>query len=188
VLDWISVKTGKKIHVWGWSLGSMITQLAAQKYPKNILSIILFGYPIRPEAPFPESASVGVEDLVAPLRAQNTAKNAASDFIVPNSISQLAIDEYVRHALAADPIRADWNKMHEWNQLAAGRVTVPVLLLQAEFDPLANTSVHANVFPAFSNPNKQWIILAGGDHAALLEAPRNRLIASTVSFIEWLKK
>ncbi|MFT5693962.1 MAG: hypothetical protein ACI92E_003305, partial [Oceanicoccus sp.] len=56
-----------------------------------------------------------------------------------------------------------------------------------EFDPLANTTVHAQVFPKFTNANKQWVVLAGGDHAALLETPRNRLIASTVSFIEWLK-
>ncbi|MFT5693915.1 MAG: pimeloyl-ACP methyl ester carboxylesterase, partial [Oceanicoccus sp.] len=172
VLGWIQRKTSKKTHVWGWSLGAMVTQLTAQKYPENILSIVLFGYPIRPEAPYPEAASREGEMLEIPPQKVNTAKNAASDFIVPNSISQTAIDEYVRHALTADPIRADWNQMYEWRQLDATKVNVPVLLLQAEFDPLANTTVHAQVFPKFTNANKQWVVLAGGDHAALLETPR----------------
>lgn len=188
VLAWIKRETGKKIHVWGWSLGSMITQLTAQEYPENISSIVLFGYPVRPEASFLQASSRESDSLKMPLKELNTKKNAASDFLVPNAISQAAIDEYVRHALTADPVRADWNQWYEWRQLDPAKVSVPVLLLQAEFDPLANTTVHAQVFPAFSNANKQWVVLAGGDHAALLETPRNRLIASTISFIEWLEK
>lgn len=65
-------------------------------------------------------------------------------------------------------------------------VEVPVLLLQAEFDPLANTDAHARLFVNIANPNKQWVVLAGGDHAALLETPRARLIEASVDFIEWL--
>ena len=61
-----------------------------------------------------------------------------------------------------------------------------MLLLQAEFDPLADTQAHAKVFTEFANPNKQWVVLAGGDHAALLEEPRARLIKASVDFIEWL--
>ena len=40
--------------------------------------------------------------------------------------------------------------------------------------------------PRLQIPNKQWIVLAGGDHAALLETPRAKLIKSTIDFIEWL--
>jgi pimeloyl-ACP methyl ester carboxylesterase len=61
-------------------------------------------------------------------------------------------------------------------------------MLQAEFDPLADTEIHAKVFSAFPNANKQWIVLKGGDHAALLEKSRGQLIDATISFIEWLDK
>jgi alpha-beta hydrolase superfamily lysophospholipase len=58
--------------------------------------------------------------------------------------------------------------------------------LQAEFDPLADTDAHARVFTGLANPNKQWVVLAGGDHAALLETPRQRLIQASVTFMQWL--
>jgi pimeloyl-ACP methyl ester carboxylesterase len=183
VLGWLREKTGDKLHVWGWSNGSLIAQLTAQRYPENIQSVTLYGYPVRSNEPFAVDNTSG-----KPPAAANTAKNAASDFIVEGAISQNAIDEYVRHALQADPVRADWNMLHQWNQLDASKVTVPVLLLQAEFDPLAKTPIHAQVFAELSNANKQWVVLAGGDHAALLETPRMRLISASVNFMEWIKK
>lgn len=183
ILEWLYHKNGEKTHLWGWSMGSMLGQLAAQQYPKHIESLTLFGYPLVLGFQYPEDIQTG-----EPARAINTAQAAASDFIVENSISQKAIDEYVRHSLAADPVRADWNYQHQYNQLDASLVTMPVLLLQGEFDPLAHTDMHGDAFSQFVNSDKQWIILKGGDHAALLETPRNKLIASSIGFIEWLKK
>jgi len=183
VLSWLREKTGHKLHVWGWSNGSLVAQLTAQRYPENIQSITLYGYPLRSREAIPVDDTVGKAPALP-----NTEKNAASDFIVEGAISKNAIDEYVRHALAADPVRADWNNLHQWNQLDAGKVTVPVLLLQAEFDPLAKTPIHSLVFAELANANKQWVVLAGGDHAALLETPRMRLISASINFMEWLKK
>lgn len=183
ILKWLRDRTGEKSHLWGWSMGSMIAQLAAQQYPENIASVTLFGYPYRVGSVIPEDTQT-----VEPARAATTAKAAASDFIVPGSISQKAIDEYVRRALEADPVRADWNKTHEYNQLDAGKVEVPVLLLQGEFDPIANTEAHARAFSDFPNAHKQWVLLKGGDHAALLETARGRLISATINFIEWIRK
>ncbi|MDP2285237.1 MAG: alpha/beta hydrolase, partial [Pseudohongiella sp.] len=121
----------------------------------------------------------------APKRP-TTAEAAASDFIVAGAISQHAIDTFDAAALAADPVRADWNQLHEWNELDGARLTVPVLLLQAEFDPLANTDAHARLFVSIPNANKQWVVLAGGAHAALLETPRARLIKASVDFMQWI--
>lgn len=183
ILHWLSEKNGEKTHVWGWSLGSMIAQLAAQKYPENMKSVTLFGYPVRSDEKIPENTISG-----EPPREPTTAEAAASDFIVPGSISQKAIDEYVRHSLRADPVRSDWKNAHEWNQLDASKVTLPVLLLQGELDPLTSTEFHAKVFSAFPNANKQWVVLKGGDHAALLEKPRVRLVDASINFIEWIEK
>lgn len=181
VLDWLLVRNGEASHVWGWSYGSMVAQLAAQRFPEAMASVTLFGYPTDPDAVVPETNFLSE----APARPTTRAA-AASDFIVPGSISQLAIDSYVDAAMKADPIRADWNQLHQWNALDGEALTLPTLLLQAEFDPLADTDAHARFFAKIANPNKQWIVLAGGDHAALLETPRAKLIKSTIDFIEWL--
>ena len=183
VLEWLLKNNGDKTHLWGWSRGSMLGQLAAQKYPDNIESLTLYGYPLTLGYHYPEENKVG-----KPPAETNTAAHAASDFITPGSISQKAIDEYVRYSLEVDPVKTDWNFEHQFNQLDASKVTVPILLLQAEFDPLAKTDMHAAAFTAFPNADKQWVVLKGGDHAALLEIPRAKIIAATVSFIEWLKK
>lgn len=180
VLAWLSVRTGASINVWGWSYGSMVAQLTAQKYPDNFRSLTLFGYPVDPDSEYGDSGAS------EPARRPTTAEAAASDFIVEGAISQQAIAVYVREALRADPVRADWNQLQQWNALEASAVIVPTLLLQAEFDPLADTDSHARVFMELGNPNKQWVMLAGGDHAALLETPRQRLINASVGFMQWI--
>jgi pimeloyl-ACP methyl ester carboxylesterase len=182
VLEWLEARNQEKTHVWGWSYGSMVAQLTAQRYPENMLSVTLFGYPVDPDRQY------NGDTAVSPPANPTTAQAAASDFIVPGAITQNAIDTYVRQAIKADPVRADWNELQQWNALAASAVGLPTLLLQAEFDPLASTESHAKVFSNIANPNKQWIVLAGGDHAALLEAPRAKLLKASVDFIEWLDK
>lgn len=181
VLDWLLARNGETTHVWGWSYGSMVAQLTAQRYPQAMASVTLFGYPTDPDAEIPESNS-----QTEPAARPTTRAAAASDFITPDSISQQAIDTYVAAALKADPVRADWNQLHQWNALDGEQLALPTLLLQAEFDPLADTDAHARFFAKIANPNKHWVVLPGGDHAALLETPRAKLIKSTIDFIEWL--
>lgn len=180
VLTWLHERNNEKTHLWGWSLGSMIAQLTSQRYPEFIRTVTLFGYPRDPDTQVPVDTSNGT-----PPAQPTTAEAAASDFIVPGSISQHAIDTYVRAALKADPIRADWNQSHQWNALDASELNLPVLLLQGEHDPLARTDAHMRFFAQLANANKQWVVLAGGDHAALLETPRARLIQASVDFMEW---
>ena len=183
VVKWLSKKTGQKPVLFGWSYGSMTAQLMVQKHPSLVKAVVLYGYPIDPEKIIAKTLSA-----TKPLKEQNTAKNAASDFIVEGSISQQAITAYVAASLAADPIRADWNYTEQWNQLSADKVNVPLLLIQAEFDPLAKTESHARFFSKLPNANKQWVVLAGGDHAALLETPKFKLVQSVSDFVTWLNK
>ena len=181
VAKWITKKTGNEPTVFGWSYGSMVALLMTQKYPEVVNAVILYGFPIDPDA------AVKTPKLLSkPPKAKNTAKNAASDFIVAGSISQKAIDIYVRESLKADPYRADWNHLRQWERLDASEVTVPLLLIQGEHDPLADSESHARFFLKLANANKQWVVLAGGDHAALLETPKDRLVHSVNDFVVWL--
>lgn len=183
VLGWLSARTGEKIHLWGWSMGSMLSQLAAQRYPENIRSLTLFGYPVAYDEVYPRDEQNG-----EPPKTATTAAAAASDFLVPGAISQKAIDEYVRHSVEADPVRMDWRNTHQYNQFDAKQIRMPVLLLQGEFDPLAHTDMHAQFFSELPNGIKQWVVLNDGDHAALLEKSRGQLIDASINFIAWIDK
>ncbi|TQV76799.1 lysophospholipase [Aliikangiella marina] len=170
-------------NVFGWSYGSMVAMLTAQRYPDKVKTLILYGFPIDTT----EKRDNGPNHLVPP-RKKTTAQAAAEDFILPGTISKAAIDAYVSASLAADPIRMDWNQLAQWNQLDGAKVTVPTLLLQAEADPYVNWDADAVLFKRLANQNKQWVVLANADHAALLETARFRLYDAVINFVEWTSK
>jgi len=170
---------GGRPVVIGWSRGSMVAQLASQRTPELMSAVILFGYPGDPDRKVPEQA-----DPETPARKPTTAEAAAEDFIAPGVISKRAIDAYVKAALAADPVRADWRRDVEWNALDPQAVHVPVLLLQAELDPLAKTDAQARLFSRLGTVDRQWVVIPGGDHAALLEDTAPRMIAAIGAFVE----
>jgi len=180
ILTWIKSRNGIASHLFGWSYGSMVAQLVVQRLPDLVSSVTLFGYPYyrgrfasteRPEYP-----------AEAPAK-ENTAHNAASDFITPGSISDEAIAAYVAAALSADPVRVDFKDLHQWQALDPTRIKTPLLLLQAEFDPLATTEHQGEFFQAVATSNKWWVSLPDGDHAALLETPRQRILDAIDGFI-----
>ena len=182
VLDYIDSRhtSLKGTTVFGWSNGSLVAMLTAQKYPDKVKNLVLYGFPIDTQMTFEDNLIGQI-----PHKKLTTAKAAAEDFIVPGTISKEAIDAYVKAALAADPVRADWNRLSQWNQLDAANILVPTLLLQAEFDPLANLDADALFFKKLATQDKQWIILSNADHAALLESARFRLYHAVVSFVQW---
>ncbi len=115
--------------------------------------------------------------------APTTAEAAASDFIVPGSISPAAVAAYVEASLEADPIRTDWTRGHEWNELDPALVAVPTLILQGEHDPLAPSDAQSALFNGLSTPDKAWVVIPGGDHAAFLETPRPYFLSVLESFL-----
>lgn len=185
VIDWIKTRTALDVHLYGWSYGSMVSQLVVQRAPQKVKSVLMFGYPFDP------ARHVYPADTQYPLRAPaevNTAANAASDFIVPGAISQAAIDVYVAAALSADPYRVDFKNLHEWSELNPSLVTTPTLLLEGEFDPLSGPADLPTFFSRLNTADKWWVVLAGGDHAALLEKPRNKMLSAIDSFIKSLAR
>jgi len=178
-LEWLAKQ--KKIQrpvLLGWSYGSLVSQLAAQRRPELISALILYGYPRDP------AKLVFPADPPEPLRAANTREAAASDFISPQVAPKKMVDAYVAAALAADPVRVDWrNQQTEFQGLDPSRVTVPTLLIQGERDPAAPADAQARLFVGLGTPDKQWVVLSGGDHAALVEDTHPAFIAAIVAFV-----
>jgi pimeloyl-ACP methyl ester carboxylesterase len=170
---------GGRPVLFGWSLGSMVAQLASQRTPELMAALVLFGYPADPD-----SKVLDQPDPDAPARRPTTAAAAAEDFVAPGVISKRAIAAYVQAAVAADPVRMDWRHGSEWNALSPEAVHVPVLLLQAELDPYAKTDAQARLFARLGTSDRQWVVIPNGDHAALLEDTAPRLIAAMRAFLE----
>ncbi len=168
-----------KPALFGWSNGSAVGALTALRRPELMSDLILFGYFLDPD-----STIAAVADTVTPLKAKTTPAGAAEDFIAKDVISQKAIDAYVKAALAADPVRTDWRRRMEFNAVKPSQLRVPTLLLQGEFDPIAPTDVQARFFSRIGTADKQWTVIAGGDHAALLEDMQPRFVQAIVTFLE----
>ncbi|MEP5569387.1 MAG: alpha/beta hydrolase, partial [Halioglobus sp.] len=76
--------------------------------------------------------------------------------------------------------------LHEWLELDASKITTPTLLIKGQFDPLAPMPVQAEFFSQLGTADKWFVELSGGDHAALLEAPRGRMLLAIDAFIRAL--
>ena len=181
VIDWIASQREwtAKPHLFGWSMGSTISQLMVQRHPGRVSSLTLFGYWRDVDMTIPADAPG-----IAPLRERNTAEAAASDFITPGSISRKAIDTYVAAALAADPVRVDVRSMDQYNALDGALIDVPTLVIAGALDPLGPPEYQQKLFASIGTGHKQYVSVPRSDHAAFLEAPREYFIRELVTFFE----
>jgi pimeloyl-ACP methyl ester carboxylesterase len=178
-LAWIARREGRPAALLGYSMGSTVAQLTAQRQPELMSALILFGYPRDPANPprlEPPAAT--------PPREVNTRERAQSDFISPAVTPPAVIEAYVAAALASDPIRVDWRNQEQFAELDPAKVQVPTLVLHGERDPLAPLVAQARLFTHLGNPDRRWIILPGGDHAALVEDTQPAFVAAIVAFLE----
>lgn len=180
VLAWINAreKLDEKASLLGWSMGSMVAQLCAQRHGAKLSALILYGYPNDPDQRRKERATPDT-----PRRRDNRADRAAADFITPGAISKEAIAAFVQTAMAADPVLVDMTAMHEYNELDPAKVGVPTLILHGQFDPFAKAAAHAKLFTRLGHPDREWVVLPGGDHAAHMETSAARFVQAVVSFL-----
>ena len=181
ILKWIAEENNlQKVHLFGYSMGSTSSLLAAQKDAQHIASLTVFGYwqDLDVQIPKAQDEDEELKKLV------NTAEAAASDFITPGNISQAAIDAYVEMSLEHDPIKVDWRSMDQFNDIDPSLIEMPVLVLQGALDPIAPTEKQQKLFIRLKTAHKTWVVIDGGDHAAFLEKPRDHLINAFSSFID----
>lgn len=180
VLQWVAQRHPRlqKPVLLGWSMGSVVSHLTAQQHPELLSDLVLYGYPRDPAA-----KAVVPPTPAEPPREINTRERAASDFISPQVTSKSLIDTYVAAALKTDPVRADWKELEEYSVLDPAQIKSPTLLIRGERDPLAPMPAQARVFAELGNPDKQFVNLAGGDHAAMLEDTHAEFIAAVNAFV-----
>lgn len=180
VLDWLGARDAATSRTWlfGWSYGAMVSQLTAQRHADRLAGLVLFGYPVREGIDVDPEGAAGT----AP-RQPTTAAAAASDFILPDAVSDAVVEAFVAAALAADPVRADWRGLAQWRALDPAAVRVPTLLLEAYHDPLARDDVHQALFAGLATDDKAWVVIPGGAHAAFMERPRSYFLQQIDAFV-----
>lgn len=164
--------------ILGWSYGSAVGHLTAQRWPELLSGVSLYGYFKDPAVEYP--ASEITED---PPRAATTREGALSDFITPGSIDSVDIERFVEAALEADPVRVDIRNGHHLNALHPDSLTVPTQILQGELDPIAPTPVQERLFGGLGTAHKEWIVLPGCDHAAHIEVCKARFESAFLRFV-----
>jgi pimeloyl-ACP methyl ester carboxylesterase len=180
VLEWIAARhPGHPTPaVMGWSFGSTVAHLLAQRQPELVAGVALYGYWKHPTSVITEP-----DEPAAPPRVPTTVEAARSDFITEGAISSRAVDSFVEAALLADPVRVDIRRMAEFNALSPDSLVVPTLILQGELDPIAPPETQAALFGGLATGHKAWVVLPGCDHAAHLERCHGRFVAALVGFV-----
>lgn len=182
VLTWISARegrSGERPVLVGYSRGSQTSLLTAQLYPESLSKLVLFGYGRDLDTKYPT-----VEAPAEPLRERTTRAMAGSDFVTPGAAPEAVIDSYIRHALAADPIRVDWRSEHEFNVTDPGTIRVPTLVIHGVADPLATADEQLKLFSRLGTADRSLVVLPSSDHAAHVEDVQPAWVDAIVTFIE----
>lgn len=180
VLSWLQERHPQSAPpvVLGWSYGSAIAHLTAQRWPELVSGVSLYGYFKNPATDLPVATA-----QADPPRAATTREGALSDFITPGTIDETDIERFVEAALGADPVRVDIRNGHQLNALSPDSLTVPTQILQGELDPIGPTAVQERLFQALGTAHKEWVVLPGCDHAAHLETCKERFEGAFLRFV-----
>jgi pimeloyl-ACP methyl ester carboxylesterase len=162
----------------GWSRGAAVAMLAAQVAADRPSALVLFGFAFDPDLDF---VDVTVPDK--PAMTRNTAASAASDFISPRVTPQAVVRAFVAQALRADPVLADLRNDAEFNALDPTRIVTPTLVLYGERDPGVLHDDAGKFFARLATPDRQLVVLPGGDHAAQIEDTHEAWVAAVLNFL-----
>ena len=162
----------------GWSRGAAVAMLAAQVAADRPSALVLFGFAFDPDLDF---VDVTVPDK--PAMTRNTAASAASDFISPRVTPQAVVRAFVAQALRADPVLADLRSDAEFNALDPTRILTPTLVLYGERDPGVLHDDAGKFFARLAAPDRQLVVLPGGDHAAQIEDTHEAWVAAVLNFL-----
>lgn len=77
----------------------------------------------------------------------------------------------------------DWRANDQWNALDPKAVKTPTLVIHGEKDPYAPIANQSKLFSELGHPDRAWVIVAGGDHAAHLENSGPRFVHAVIGFL-----
>lgn len=185
VLSWIRERHGPKtdLSLLGWSQGALVAQLAAQRRKPVFSKLVLYGSIYDPMVRYPREPLYVKQKDTAP-DIENTYDGAVEDFTIEGTIPPEPADNFAEAALLADPIKARWTHLHEFNNCDPARVHLPTLVVAGDQDPYSPIHVQQELFVNLGRgSDKTWSILANADHAVHLLEGRKRFATVVASFL-----
>lgn len=133
VLNWLRKRHGcstpEKISLLGWSQGALVAQLAAQRVRPLFSRLILYGSIFDPNVRYPREPLYTRNKNEDEVDQLNTFDAAIEDFTIEGTIPPKAATYFADAALLADPIRAKWKSLYQFNTCDPARVHVPTLIV-----------------------------------------------------------
>lgn len=165
----------------GWSLGALSAHRVAVLRPDLVSGIVLYGHP----RPVGHHHTRGEdEELDARPRQQpTTAADARADFQTAGAVDPWVVDAFVEAALERDPVKADWRRMSEFDDIDLSAFRGPILFIQGEHDPYAPLEQQSDWMVNSRGRSRAWVVLPNADHAAHLENARDAFVEAVAAFI-----
>lgn len=134
VLAWLSKRhrctTPEKISLMGWSQGALVAQLTAQRDKPLFSRLILYGSIFDPLVRYPRDP-LYLRNPPNVTAEENTFDAAIEDFTIEGTIPPKAATYFAEAALVADPIRAQWKNLYQFNNCDPARIHVPTLVVSS---------------------------------------------------------
>ena len=178
ILQWLYERTGGRPALFGWSYGSMVAQLRPNgqesSYPPSSSS----DTPWTRHRVLRRRTSASKSHLGRPPPPR--PPRATSSFQDPSASGPRGIRAPCPGGRPGPDVLAGSGRMEGTGpRQDSGPDSAP----PGGEDPLARTSRQAAFFSRLGTPDRSWVTIPGGDHAAHLETPRPRFIQALVSFL-----
>jgi len=187
VLEWLAERHGckspEKISLMGWSQGALVAQLTAQRNKSLFSRLILYGSIFDPMVRYPRDP-LYVRNAKNLTAYNNTFDAAIEDFTIEGTIPPKAATYFAEAALLADPIKAQWKSLYQFNNCDPAQIHVPTLVVVGDQDPYAPLQNQQTLFTNLGRgTDRTWSILSDADHAVHLLEGRSRFQSIVTSFI-----
>ena len=188
-IDWIAdrhAERGRRPALLGWSQGALVAQLYAQRHGSaGVSDLVLFGSIYDPKVVYPRDRPLyGPDAAPSPApEVANTVESSLEDFTIPGTIDEKAAMEFSNIAMAADPIKAAWGDLHEFNECRPARVEVPTLVVAGAQDPYVSWDAQRDLFEGLGTEDRAMAIIPGCDHPAHILEARGAFVRSVVGFL-----
>jgi len=185
-LTWIAQRHQDKKQqpvLLGWSQGALVAQLLAQKSPRMMSKLILYGSIYDPLVRYPRSPLYVTQQSQQEAH-KNTFDMAIEDFTIEGTIPPEPARLFAEAALVSDPIKAVWKSLYQFNNCDPGRVNVPTLVIAGDQDPYAPLRVQADLFTNLGRgAHRTWSIISEADHAVHLLENRSQFVNIVAGFV-----
>lgn len=179
----------QSLHLLGFSWGTQSAGLFASSYPHWIRRLILLA-PISQESPWLESLRPQLGTFEGERYRANTVeavKARVLSSIPGQAIDPQVLEYYAMLAVGRDPSSPNGCLVDILTRMPLvdyGKLGMPTLLVHGEYDDVARQEDLTLRFREIPGSEKQYLVLPGLGHMALIEKNRHLLTHALLNFLE----